>query len=107
MDCPEWIRQMYMLAIAQRKRDQIDLDIAHHIRRRQQRRVGRGKRGRCAWTRGWVKRRREFGIYDQLMVELRREDPKLKKYRDVDVARTKSGMRVKRRARALSLYRAV
>lgn len=67
---------MYMLAIAQRERDQIDLDIAHHIRRRQQRRAGRGKRGRSAWTRGWVKRRREFGIYDQLMVELRREDPK-------------------------------
>ena len=76
MDCPDRVRLMYMLAIAQRERDELDLDVNDHIVRRNQRRARRGQRKRCAWTRGWVRRRREFGIYDQLMVELRREDPK-------------------------------
>ena len=65
---------MYMLALAQRERDQLNLDLAFHVRR-QQRRARRGQRGRCAWTRGWISRRKQFGVYHQLMVELRREDP--------------------------------
>ncbi|KAH3769762.1 hypothetical protein DPMN_171038 [Dreissena polymorpha] len=37
----------------------------------------RGARARNIWRRPWLhlKRRRQFGIYDQLMVELRSEDP--------------------------------
>jgi len=65
---------MYMLALAQRERDQLNLDLAFHVRR-QQRRARRGQRGRCAWTRGWISRRKQVGVCHQHMVELRREDP--------------------------------
>ena len=39
---------------------------------------GRRKALRKCWSRAWLgpQRRRQFGLYDQLMVELRREDPK-------------------------------
>ena len=49
------------------------LNIAQHVRAR--RRWRRGLRNRQFWTRAWILRRRQFGLYDQLMVELRREDP--------------------------------
>ncbi len=46
-------------------------------RRRARRRRQRGRRRRF-WFRPWLgpERRRQFGLYDQLMVELRAEDPK-------------------------------
>jgi hypothetical protein len=56
-----------MLALAQRERDQLNLDLAFHVRR-QQRRARRGQRGRCAWTRGWISRRKQFGVYHQLII---------------------------------------
>ena len=28
------------------------------------------------WTRAWIQRRRPYGFFDQLIIELRREDPK-------------------------------
>ena len=34
----------------------------------------RRRRRRICWTRPWILRRPQFGLYDQLMVELRRED---------------------------------
>lgn len=42
------------------------------------RRRQRRKRRRCMWSKNWLGpvRRRQFGLYDQLMVELRREDQK-------------------------------
>ena len=36
----------------------------------------RKRKPRDVWTRQWISRRPEFGIHDQLLVELRREDPK-------------------------------
>ena len=42
-------------------------------RRRRRRRRGLP---RAVWVRGWIVRRMEFGLYDQLMVELRNEDPR-------------------------------
>ena len=39
------------------------------------RRRRRRRRPRSVWVRGWIVRRMEFGLYDQLMVELRNEDP--------------------------------
>ena len=40
-----------------------------------QRRRRRRRQQRTVWVRGWISRRLDLGIYDQLMVELRREDP--------------------------------
>jgi len=31
--------------------------------------------GRGFWTRAWIQRWRQFGLYDQLVVKVRREDP--------------------------------
>ena len=63
-----------MLAIAQHELDVLNLNIAEHIEGpRPQRR--RPRRRQQCWTKSWILRRREFGLYDQLMVELRREDP--------------------------------
>ena len=47
------------------------LDAAMRIHRRRH-----GRRARRYWTRPWlsVARRRAFGMYDQLLMELRRED---------------------------------
>ena len=28
------------------------------------------------WTRAWIQRRRQYELYDQLLIELRHEDPK-------------------------------
>lgn len=64
---------MYLVAIAQHEVDVCQLNIAQHVRAR--RRWTRGQRNRKFWTRAWILRRRQFGLYDQLMVELRREDP--------------------------------
>ena len=71
MEDAERLRRMYMLAIAQHEVDVLNLNIAEHIQGPQQR---RWRRRRQCWTRGWILRRRDFGLYDQLMVELRRED---------------------------------
>ena len=75
MDDPERRRLMYMLAIAHREREELDQNINDLRRNRRRARRARREHRRC-WTRDWVLRRREFGIYDQLMVELRREDAK-------------------------------
>ena len=50
----------------------VQLQVVHRIHRRRH-----GRRARRCWTRPWlsVTRRRAFGLYDQLMVELRNEDP--------------------------------
>ncbi|XP_071497092.1 putative nuclease HARBI1 [Diadema antillarum] len=41
------------------------------------RRRRRRRRPRVVWVRGWIVRRMEFGLYGQLMVELRNEDPRV------------------------------
>ena len=46
----------------------VQLMLQRHRRRRMNRHRHR------VWIRPWVRRRDEFGIYDQLLVELRRED---------------------------------
>ena len=62
-----------MLAIAQHEVDVLNLNIAEHIEGpRPQRR--RPRRRRQCWTKSWILRRQEFGLYDQLMVELHLED---------------------------------
>ena len=65
----------YVAAMANQEVVQQQLNIHRFLRGRLRRR--RGARTRNIWRRPWLHpgRRRQFGIYDQLMVELRREDP--------------------------------
>ena len=58
------------VALLQHQYDLIDVAL-HHIRRRR-----RKRRRREVWGRPWIGRRRQFGLYDQLLVELRQEDQK-------------------------------
>ena len=64
----------YVAAMAHYQVFQQQVNIRQFIRGRIRRR--RRVRRRHIWTRPWLHpdRRRQFGIYDQLMVELRRED---------------------------------
>ncbi len=66
------IRLEYLQVMAENDLIINRLNIYRYLRGR--RRWRRGQRGRRQWTRGWILRRRKFGLYDQLMVELRRED---------------------------------
>lgn len=69
MNDPDRLRQQ--LAVLQYQNVIIDLALQHvelfRIRRRRRRR-------RQYWIRPWIGRRVRFGLYDQLMVELRNED---------------------------------
>ena len=55
------------VALLQHQYDLIDVAL-HHIRRR------RRRRRLEFWVRPWIGRRWQFGLYDQLLVELRQED---------------------------------
>ena len=46
------------------------------MRKRQLQQRQRRRRARTIWTRPWIGRRLELGLYDRLMVELRAEDPR-------------------------------
>ncbi len=72
MQDPERLRQEYQRAVLQHQYDILALEL-HQIRVNRRRRR-RGQRRRHVWVRPWIGRRREFGLYDQLMVELRNED---------------------------------
>ena len=61
------------LALLQHQYDLIDLAV-HHIQDYRIRRRRRRRRRRDVWVRPWIGRRRQFGIYDQLLEELRNED---------------------------------
>ncbi|KAK6190989.1 hypothetical protein SNE40_002741 [Patella caerulea] len=69
---PESLRREYQIAVLRHQNDLIDLALykmrAKRIRKR------RGQR-RKNWIRPWILRRREYGMYDKLLVELRNEDP--------------------------------
>jgi len=71
------MRPEYHLAALQHHQDLIDLTLyqlllANRARRRREREnVWRRRR---YWVRPWIGRRKELGMYDQLMVELRNED---------------------------------
>ena len=67
MECAERLRRHYILAVLQH--DCIQTEIALHAYIQARRR----SRGQCNRT-CWIQRRREYGLYDHLMVELRRED---------------------------------
>ena len=65
--------QEYIIAILQHERDVIDLTLHQYMAL-----LSRNSRKRCErrryWVRPWIARRRQFGLYDQLMVELRNDD---------------------------------
>ena len=59
-------RERMEVAFLQYQYDLIDLAV-HSIRRRR-------RRKRLVWVRPWIGRRRQCGLYDQLLVELRNEE---------------------------------
>lgn len=61
------------LAVLQHEHDLINLAL-HQIQENRIRRRRRRRKRREVWVRPWIGRRRQFGLYDQLMVELRIED---------------------------------
>ena len=63
-------RRKCILAATQYQLDLTRL-ILYHLKVKASRRI-RKRRG--CWVRSWIGRRRQFGINDQLMVELRNED---------------------------------
>ena len=73
MECHVRLHLRYQMALIQAQIDLLDanLNIYAHVQNRRRRR-------RRLWCRAWLDsdRRRQFGLYDQLMTELRREDQK-------------------------------
>ena len=72
MEDTERLRRKYQIAVLQHQNNLIDLAL-YLLRVNGTRRI-RGQHRRH-WVRPWIGRRREYGLYDQLMVELRNEDP--------------------------------
>jgi len=72
MDDPDKLRLQYKIGVVQHQQNLTELALhqIHVIRRRRR----RGQRR--YWVRPWIGRRRQFGLYDQLLVELRNEDQK-------------------------------
>jgi hypothetical protein len=66
------LRRQYAIAVLQHQQDLIELAL-YQVRRQRLRRR-RGQRRRRHWVRPWIGRRHQFGMYDQLIVELRNED---------------------------------
>ena len=64
------LRQEYQLVVLQHQYDIIELAL-HQIRAN---RLGRRRQRRWVWVRLCIGRRQQFGLYDQLLVELRTED---------------------------------
>lgn len=76
MECRERLMKHCQLSLlrAQLHLQEADANLHEYAVKRQRRR----RRQRTVWVRTWLgpERRRQFGLYDQLMVELRREDEK-------------------------------
>ena len=72
MENPARLRRDYLLAVLQHQHDLIDL-LLYRLRASRAKRT-KVKRKRKNWVRPWIGRRRQFGRYDQLMVEIRNED---------------------------------
>jgi hypothetical protein len=72
MEDPERLRREYEVAVLQHQQDLVEFALyqVRHVRARRR----RGQRRRRQWVRPWIGRRQQFGLYDQLMVELRNED---------------------------------
>ena len=74
MQCRVRLALQYRAAVlqAQLHLHNAQLDMHAHVLVRR----GRRRQRRRWWSRAWLspERRRQFGLYDQLMVELRRED---------------------------------
>ncbi|KAH3848120.1 hypothetical protein DPMN_090469 [Dreissena polymorpha] len=72
MEDMQRLKLQYVAAMANQEVVQQQLNIDRFLRGRLKWR--RGARARTIWIRPWLHsgRRRQFGIYDQLMVELRR-----------------------------------
>ena len=72
MECNERVRRAYILAMAMQHVHQVHVDIHDYLQRLERRR--RRRQRRRLWQQPWISRRKQFGLYDQLLVELRQED---------------------------------
>lgn len=75
MDCQVRVGLECQAALIQAQIDLLEVNLNVHGLVNQRKRVRRQRRW---WCRAWLspERRRHFGLYDQLMTELRREDRK-------------------------------
>ena len=71
LDDPDRLRIQYEIAVLQHQQDLVELTL-HQVDVIRRRRKRRGHRR--FWVRPWIGRRRQFGLYDQLHLELRNED---------------------------------
>ena len=71
LDDPDSLRIQYEIAVLQYKQNLVELGL-HQVDVIRRRRKRRGRRR--FWVRPWIGRRRQFGLYDQLLMELRNED---------------------------------
>ena len=71
MDDPDSLRIQYEIAVLQHQQNLVELGL-HQVDVIRRRRKRRGHRR--FWVRPWIGRRLQFGLYDQLLVELRNED---------------------------------
>jgi len=70
MDDPDKLRLQYKIAVLRHQQYLMELALhqIHVIRRR------RRRSQQMYWVRPWIGRRRQFGLHDQVLVELRNED---------------------------------
>ena len=71
LDDPDRLRIQYEIAVLQHQQNLVELAL-HQVDVIRRRRKRRGHRR--FWVRPWIGKRRQFGLYDQLLVELRNVD---------------------------------
>lgn len=74
MEPVDRVRQAHIIAMALQHVNQLHLNMHLCILGLRMHRRRRPRRQRIVWQQPWIARRRQFGLYDQLLVELRRED---------------------------------
>ena len=71
MDDPDSLQIQYEIPVLQHQQNLVELGL-HQVDVIRRRRKRRGHRR--FWVRPWIGTRRQFSLYDQLLVELRNED---------------------------------
>lgn len=77
MNCQSRVSLQSRAALLQAEMNIYNAQMELHQYFTHKKRMRRGGQRRRYWSRSWLRpeRRRQFGLYDQLMVELRQEDP--------------------------------
>ena len=67
MDCPAKLREEYTKVVLQHHHDIMKIGV-HILRERNKK--NREKLKRKCWIRSWIDRRKKYGVYDKLMMEI-------------------------------------